>query len=342
MTESVTPFVSVIIPARNEAQYLHYCLDSVVEFDYPKERIEVLVVDGESSDRTREIVLEYAAKYPFFRLLQNPNRIIPRAMNIGIEAATGEIIVRLDAHATYAPDYVSRSVELLDSTGAANVGSVQTPVGTNYWSGVVATAMASRFGMGIPAYRFTKGSRWAETAWLGTWKKSTLEAVGGFDEQWIVNQDYELNARLRRAGGEILVSSDLKTQYFVRTTPRGLVRQYFRYGIWRVKTIMAYPESVRIRQLVPPALVTAIIASAAVVPNTPWAIAGVGGLYLTADLVASLSKGLRQAPALLFVYALLHLSWGSGFICGLVRFGLLKLFRSKAEQHPQADRHQCD
>ncbi len=321
--------VSVIIPMRNEENFIGACLDSIIANDYPKEYLEVIVLDGMSSDRSREIVLDYSARYPYIRLLDNPGRIAPTALNIGIREARGEIIIRMDAHAVYAPDYISNCVELLQTSGAANVGGLQRAIGNNYISNAIALATTSRFGIGDAKYRYAEKEMWVDTVYLGAWYKKTLEAIGGFNEKWVVNQDYELNYRLRAAGKKILLSPKIRCWYFVRDSLRKLARQYFRYGMWKVKTLVAHPDSLRWRQMAPPLLVTALLLSMILLVSGQKIGLFIPLIYFIASLVASVvlafKRGLRYLPILPIVFWTLHLSWGTGFFAGLVRFGIPKI-----------------
>ncbi|MCI0439080.1 MAG: glycosyltransferase family 2 protein, partial [Chloroflexi bacterium] len=268
---SELPLVTVVMPVRNEEQHIAECLGSVIANDYPRDRLEVLVVDGMSTDGTKGIVKGYSQKYPYVRLVENPKRIIPAALNIGIKEARGEIVMRADVHATYAADYIRRCVEMLQATDAANVGGVLSPEGETYMSRAIGLAVTTPFGIGNAYYRYAKREMWVDTVFPGAWRKSTLEAVGGFNEDWAANEDYELNYRIRKHTGKgILLSPSIRCYYHVRSTLKGLARQYFRYGFWKVRTLRAHPESLRWRQLAPPAFVVALAASLALIPLAGW------------------------------------------------------------------------
>jgi len=267
--------VSVIVPMRNEEDFIARCLESILANDYPDECLEILVVDGMSTDRSREIVNAYADEHDHVRLVDNERRVIPAAMNVGLREASGEVIVRMDAHTIYAPDYVRTCVELLAQTGAASVGGLQRAVGENWLSNAIAIGTTDPFGIGGAAFRTGQSTVWVDTVYLGAWRRATLEMLGGFDEAWLVNEDYELNIRLRRAGGRILLSSRIRSWYQVRPTLRALARQWVRYGFWKVKTLRAYPESLQPRQLAPPALVVGQVGIAAgdvQVSRPAWAL----------------------------------------------------------------------
>jgi glycosyltransferase involved in cell wall biosynthesis len=326
------PRVSVIMPVRNEEQFLPRCLDSLLANDYPRQLIEVLVADGMSTDRSREILAEYSRRFPCVRIFNNPRRTAPAGLNLAIRQARGDIIVRVDAHTVFAPDYLRQCVHLLRTTAASNVGGPQRSTGCDYESQAIAIATGSRFAAGDARFRFSEQPAWVETVYLGAWWKQTLLELGGFDEEWVVNQDFEMNHRLRLAGGKILLSPTIKCQYFVRPSLFALAKQYLRYGFWKVKTIKAYPESLRWRQLIAPAFVAALLALLLVSEWTGLPALFLGLLYSSANLLASVGcakkHGWRYLPMLPFCFATLHLAWGIGFWAGLFKFGVPRLSAS--------------
>jgi len=330
MNSTITPpVVSVLIPMRNEEHCIARCLDSILANDYPKERLGILVIDGMSTDWSQEIVRKYTERYSFLRLLKNPKCIQAVALNIGLGEAKGEIILRMDAHATYAQDYIRQCVGLLQGTDAANVGGVQRAVGSGYVSNIIAIATNLPFGIGDARFRYSDREELVDTLYLGAWYKKTLEALGGFNEEWVVNEDYELNYRLRQVGGKILLSPKIRCQYYVRGSLKALVRQYFRYGLWKVKTLVAHPDSLRWRHLVPPLFVLTLVVSIALIPVL-WVVGVmVPGLYVITNLVVCFRtarrRGWRYLSLLPFVFAILHLGWGAGFWVGLLLFGVPRL-----------------
>jgi succinoglycan biosynthesis protein ExoA len=305
------------------------CLDSLLANDYPRDRFEVLVLDGRSTDESADIVRNYAARDGRVRLLLNPKRTVPGGLNLGLRVARGEIIICMSAHVVCSTDFIRQCVTLLEETGAVNVGGVIHAVGTGYVGGAIALAVTSPFGVGDAWYRHANRDMWADTTFPGAWYKATLETLGGFNEEWEVNQDYELNYRLRRAGGRILVSPRIRCRYAVRNTLGGLCLQYFRYGMWRVKTIKAHPDSLRWRQLVPPTFVAALAVSLALLMAGHVFGAVLPALYGVAALAAAFAavyrRGWRYFPLLPVVFACMHLSWGVGFWIGLVRFGIPRI-----------------
>ena len=320
------PAVSVVIPVRNEARYIVGCLDSIIGNDYPKERLEVLVVDGLSTDGTADIIREYIGQYPFIRLLENPARTTPSALNVGIRASAGAIVIRMDAHATYERDYVRQCVTALQRTEAANVGGAQYAAGESYLSNAIAAATTSPFGVGDARFRYSAREEWVDTVYLGAWYRDTLVQLGGFAEDWVVNQDYELNARLRASGGKILLSPKIRCTYYVRGSLRALARQYYRYSLWRVRTLKAHPASLRLRHVVPPAFVLSLLLSVSLVPLSWIAASVIPGFYLICNLIASVrgayGAGWRYLPVLPLVFGTLHVASGAGFWVGVLRSGV--------------------
>jgi succinoglycan biosynthesis protein ExoA len=335
------PFVSIIVPMRNEERYIARCLDSILLGDYPYQRLEVLVVDGESTDFSPEIVCDYGQRFPFVKLLKNHKRVTPAALNIGIREARGDVIVWMGAHATYSPNYVRQSVRLLEEARAADVGGRLCCVGEGYVGNAIAAAVKSRFGIGDARYRYSDQEAWVDTVFGGCWQKATLEALGGFDEDAITNQDYEINFRLRKAGGRILYSPSISAEYYVRRSIRGLARQYLRYGCWKVRTLVKHPDSLRWRQLVPPAFVLGLVISL-LLAALDWRLAAVlPSGYVAVNVISSVlvaaQRGWHLLPMLPIVFATLHLSFGLGFWGGLTKFGvprfslrgMVRSFRSK-------------
>ncbi len=306
--------VSVIIPARNEEASIAATLVSVLSQDYPGP-IEVIVADGSDSPVMAGVI---RASYRDVRLLSNPERSTPAGLNQAIRESTGEVVVRCDAHATLPPGYVRRAVETLDRTGAANVGGRQQAAGTTFFEKAAALAMNSLLGSGGAHYRMGSAPGPTDTVYLGAWRRDTLEAVGGFNNSLIRNEDYELNWRLRRRGGKVWFDPELAAEYRPRSSMASLVRQYFNYGRWESTMLMLHPRSLRPRHLAVPMLVLGLAASVGLaVSGAFWWAVALPLLYLTALLltVASIGQRHRRSSTVLLpaVLAAMHLSWGIGF-----------------------------
>lgn len=319
------PLVSVIMPVYNEAAFIERSLGAVLAQDYPRDCLEVLVVDGGSADATRDLVRAAAAADPRVRLLDNPRRVQAAALNVGLAAARGAVIVRVDGHALIAPDYVRRCVELLAQTGAHNVGGPQRFAATTPWGHAIAAAYRSPFS--VPS-RFTVSRRAeaVDTVYLGAWPRDVLVRLGGFDESLAVNEDYELNVRIRRAGGTVYLSPTIRSDYYGRQTLGALWRQFFRYGAWKFRMLRKYPGSARPRHLVAPLFVAVAVVGAALAPLHRalaglWA-AALGSYALAlggASLWSAYRDGWAHLPRLPFVFACIHIAWGSGFWSAALR-----------------------
>lgn len=320
------PVVSVVIPMRNEAAGIGTLLDGVLAQDYPADRLEVLVVDGASTDDSAAVVRGYAARDPRVRLLSNPRRIVPTALNIAIRAARGDIICRIDGHTRVAPDYVRIGVETLRRTGADNVGGRMDAVGGGWFGDAVADATGSRFGVGA-YFHFGTSEREVDTVYLGMWPRAVFERIGLFDEELVRNQDDELNYRLRKAGGRIILNPAMRSWYQNRQDVAHLVSQYYQYGQWKVRVLQKHPKQMSWRHFVPPGFVAGMAALALATPWLPTAalLARLGaGVYLAVVLVAAAQASWRRGPLAVPATALalicLHLSWGTGFLHGLILF----------------------
>lgn len=329
MPETLEPFVSVLIPMRNEERYIGRCLDSLLENDYPLDRVEIVVIDGMSTDRSREMVEQYSKRYPLIRIVENEKRFQAAGLNLGIRDAVGEIIIRVDAHTTYASDYIRQCVAALQTSGAVNVGGVQHAVGTGIIGNAIAIAITSKFGTGNARFRCSNHEERTDTVYLGAWYTRTLRTLGGFNEEVGPNEDYELNYRLRQLGGKILLSPKVRSQYYVRESLGLFARQYLRYGFWKMKTLVVHPDSLRWRHLFPPALVLGVIVSLALLPLYWQPCMLITSLYVIAGLGAAFGearhRGWRYLPLLPIAFASIHLSWGLGFWVGMIRFGVPRL-----------------
>ncbi|MHB8488735.1 MAG: glycosyltransferase family 2 protein [Candidatus Dormibacteria bacterium] len=317
------PFVSVVIPVLNEERHIEACLNSVVQQDYPAERYEVIVADGGSTDRTRAIVESIAARNPNVRLINNPGRLQAAGLNRAILASRGSVIARQDGHAEWGSNHLRRSVELLLSSGADNVGGLQEAAGDGASGRAIARAMGSPFGVGGAGFRYSDREQEMPTVFLGTFRRGAFERVGLFDEAYPPHEDYELNHRIRSTGSRILYSPDIRTRYHVRDGLVPLFRQYYRYGRGKVRVARANPGVMRAHHLAPPALVAAIPVLAIVARThrgRRLSIAGVA-VYATACVIAAQRAGASEPLAVRIripaTFAVMHVAWGLGFWSGI-------------------------
>lgn len=237
--------VSVIVPMRNEESRIGACLDSILRNDYPSKSLEILVVDGDSSDRSAEIVREHIARAGNIRLLHNAKREVPAGLNLAIRQATGDYVLRMDAHCEYPPDYISNCVSELERTGAANVGgSLLTLPGSNTWTArSIALLTQHPVGVGNAAFRLGKGDQYVDTVPFGAFRREIFEEVGLFREDLVRNQDFEFNSRVRAAGHKIYLSSRIRNRYFNSPDFSRFMRQAISNGVWGARCWIRYPES---------------------------------------------------------------------------------------------------
>ncbi len=330
------PFVSVIVPVRNEERYIERCLGALGDQSYPRDRFEVIVVDGESTDRTRSLVERFIAESTLnMRLLSNPAKRTAPGLNIGIAAARGDIIVRVDGHCIVSPDFIEESVAALEWSGADCVGGPITSEGEGFWGRAIAVAMSSRFGVGGAAFRVSAREQWTDTVAFGAYRRSLFDALGRFREDLDGGEDDEFNYRLLSAGGRILMTPSIRSRYIVRSSLPALLRQYVRYGRAKVAVLAAHPEQTRPRQLAPPAFVAALaVTSALALAGTRRPLAALVSAYGMASVAATALEGRRcglpSALALPLVFATLHLGYGAGFFAGLA--GLLRATAKREER----------
>lgn len=324
------PLVSVIVPCYNEQATIHLLLEAVCEQTVPNRDLEVIIADGRSTDNTRAVVAGFQRAHPDFivRLVDNPRRNIPAALNCALEAAQGEYIVRLDAHSVPAKDYIERCLADLRAGKGDNVGGVWDirPRGNGRFERAIAIAAAHPFGVGDARYRYTTQPGYVDTVPFGSFRRDLFDRLGKFDERLLTNEDYELNARLRQAGGKIWLNPAIRSTYFARPNLGELARQYWRYGFWKARMLRRYPATVRWRQGLPPLFVLGVIVLLALSPV--WGLARllfVGGLafYGLALAAGSLPAARRHSDAWLVVtiplsIAVMHFCWGAGFLWSLI------------------------
>ncbi len=337
------PFVSIIMPVRNEAHFIRSSLGSLLAQDYPAELMEILVVDGMSDDGTREIIQKMIERKKdtlesedsprslgnpekiSIVLLDNPGRIVPTALNIGLRQVRGDIIMRLDGHCLIDTDYVRRCTELLRKTGADNVGGVLVTEGKNLVGRAVSLATSSPFGVGGARWRYTNKPGWVDTIFPGVFPREVFDRIGGFDEELVRNQDDEFNFRLIQAHGKIWLDPKIRITYYARSSFIGLWRQYFQYGLYKVRVIQKRRAVPSWRHLIPAAFVSALTVSIllSLITGKPYLAIVISGPYLIANLLASLwtaRRDWRTLPLLPMAFLTVHLAYGSGFLWGLWRW----------------------
>ena len=322
------PFVSIVLPIRNEADHIGACIGRLLDQDYPHERMEIIVVDGMSDDGTRARLRELQAtsRHVAIRVIDNPAMIVPTGLNLAIQAARGDVIVRMDGHTTPAVDYVSACVAALRTSGAANVGGVIEPTGLTPMGEAIAIVTSHPLGVGDAKYRTGGAAGNVDTVPFGAFRRDVFERVGLFDESMVRNQDYEMNVRIRRAGESIYLDPAIRSVYTPRSDIASLWKQYLQYGWWRVETLRRHPGSLRWRQAVPPVFVAALVALA--LAGLAWPLAAVGWLVMVGTygvLVAAVAlrrRSDRATPArIALAFATVHIAWGAGFVLNVLSRG---------------------
>jgi glycosyltransferase involved in cell wall biosynthesis len=320
--------VSVVIPCFNEVQNIRFCLDSVVASDFHKDKLEVLVVDGQSDDGTREIICEFTRRYSWIRLLENVRKITPVAMNIGIQSAKGAIVIRMDAHTVYPPNYIPKLVQWLVEAKADNVGgiSIVRPSNQTFKARAIAYALSHPWGVGNSHFRIgAVEPKWVDTVPFGCYWKKTFSRIGLYNEALVRNQDDELNHRLIRHGGRILLVPEIVSFYTAREALGKLWSMFYQYGYFKPLAARAVGAVMTTRQLIPSLfLISLVLAaflatwSAAMAIIFKIIIIAYTAVNFTVSSHASLERGLRCGLWLMAVFPILHLSYGIGYLNGLL------------------------
>ena len=333
--------VSIIIPCRNEEKFIGMCLDSLLVQDYPKEHLEIFVVNGMSEDRTRQIVGNYSKKHSFIKLIDNPQKNTPYALNIGIKNAKGEIIIRMDAHATYQNDYISKCVKYLYEYEADNIGGtmVTLPQNDTFIGKAVVVALSHRFGVGGSIFRTgTNEPQYVDTVFGGCYKREVFNKIGLFNENLQKGQDFEFNVRLKNTGGKILLVPDIVSYYYARSAlNKSFCKFYFGEGFWAVYPVKFVGKSfLSLWRLVPFAFVATLISTgifSIFFSFFKWLFIFTACSYFLTNLyfsfrIAVNKKNFRYFFVLPLVFSIIHINYGIGSAVAL-----LKLLFHKKEKN---------
>lgn len=315
------PLVTIAMPCLDEARYIGGCLRSVLDQDYPAHLLEILVADGGSRDGTRDLVADMAAADPRIVLVDNPARIQAAGMNEAIRRARGDVIVRMDVHCEYAPDYVRRCVEVLEATGADNVGGAQRPRAETPFQRALCAALDSPLGVGGASYRSAHKEGWVDTVFLGAFRRRVFEEVGLYDPHAVTNEDAELNQRILAAGGRVYLSRRIVVHYYPRASFGALARQYFRYGRGRARTLLKHRRLPSLRPVIPAAMVAsgvALLVTAHLQPFTPVLLGAFAALTGLEAVRVGRGGGAGQVLTVWAIFPLLYLAHGLGFASGIV------------------------
>lgn len=332
--------ITVICPIYNEEKYISDCIKSILSQDYPKDSLEILFVDGMSNDKTRGVVEGYIKEYPFIHLIDNPERIVPYAMNRGIEVANGDIIIRLDAHAIYPQNYFSYLVDNLNKLGADNVGAVcrTLPANDSVKCKAIAAALSSSFGMGNSYFRIgAKDIMQVDTVPFGCYKKEVFDRIGLYDNDLVRNQDDELNARLIKNGGKIYLLPDLVIDYFARDSIKKTGKMFYQYGLYKPLVNKKLGAPATIRQFFPVFFVLGLILGLplSLIFKPLWYLyIGVVLFYLLLSFVFALksSRNLLQIFYQIITCFVIHFNYGWGYLTGLYKILFNKSFNVKVNR----------
>jgi glycosyltransferase involved in cell wall biosynthesis len=342
---TAAPKVSVIVPCRNEANHIANCVAGLLALEAPAGGFEVVVADGQSDDGTRKILEQLAEKDSRLKVIDNPGLTAPCGLNAAIHTARGSIVIRADAHTEYAPDYLVRCLEVLQQTGADNVGGPARTKADGYRQRAIAAAYHSPFSVGGALFHDIIFDGYVDTVTYGCWPRSTFEKFGLFDEELVRNQDDEHNLRISRGGGKVFQSSKIKSWYWPRGSFGALFKQYMQYGYWKVRVIQKHKLPASWRHLVPGALVLALaflfllsaftLLASRFIPlfNFSFQLSAFSFFlmlfaYASAVLVASLVTAMKTEwkllPVLPLVFCCYHFGYGFGFLRGILDFVILR------------------
>lgn len=338
---SALPFVSIIIPCRNEEKFIAECLESILENDYPKDRMEIFVIDGKSADNTRLIVQKMAEQYPFIRIIENHKRVTPAALNIGIKEAKGDLIIRMDAHSKYKKNYISACVSYSQRYNADNVGGIfaTTPHTHTLVAEAIASAISHPFGVGNSAFRtYPKKVQEADTVAYGCYKRDVFDRIGLFNENLKRSQDMEFNLRLKKAGGKIILFPEIICYYFAPSTYVHFVKHTVSDGLWATYPIKFTKKFLAPRHYIPLLFTLSLIASGTLAVYAPlfrFIFFSIAIAYLSLNLIASAHIAYKKQDLLYFllmpcIFLTFHICYGIGSC-----IGLLKIIYESIAKKPQ-------
>ena len=319
------PFVSIVIPMRNEEKYIQKCIESFINQDYPQDRYEILVVDGCSNDNSVEIINKIVCLHKNIKIISNEKKITPIAFNIGIKNARGDYIIIFSSHGFAERNFISENIKLHLEKDVDCVGGMIITIGDNLQSKVISLAQSSIFGVGNSLFRISQKAQFVDTVAFGSYPKEIFNKIGNFDESLIRNQDFEFNHRIIKNGGKIYLSPTIKSSYYARSNIWKLVKQYFQYGYWKVQVLIKHFDSFRMRYLIPPIFMLMVIilgVMSLVYTVSTNLFFGLIFLYLSVILYASMTIAIKNKllyfTILPSTFIALHFGFGLGFLSGII------------------------
>ncbi len=321
--------VSIIVPCYNEQGTIRGLLEAIYLQTYPRHRMEVVIADGLSTDRTREEIVKFREEHPDLKVVvvDNPKRVISVGLNRAISVSSGEIIVRLDAHSVPYPDYVERCLTILHAKKGDNVGGLWEvrPSGEGWLAEAIAVAAAHPLGVGDARYRVGGSAQEVDTVPFGAFHRDLIERIGGFDESLVTNEDYEFNVRIRQSGGKVWFDPNIKAIYYARRNLRELAKQYFRYGYWKARMLLRYPKTIRWRQMAGLFMLELLCLGVLGLRYSlaRWLMLIQVIIYAFLLTVSGIERAWRRRRFSLVIglplaIATMHLSWGGAFIWSLL------------------------
>jgi succinoglycan biosynthesis protein ExoA len=322
---SERPFVSVLMPCLNEEAFIESCVASVLDQTYPPSRMEILIADGGSTDRTRALIEAISARDSRVKLVDNPGKIQAAGLNAAIRASRGEVLARMDVHAEYAPDFLEKSVDALERTGADNAGGAARARAKGLFQRALCAALQSPLGVGGSKYRSEDNEGFVESVFNGAFRRRVFEDIGMYDPRAVTNEDAELNQRIITAGGKIYLSKEIVQYYYPRESFSSLAKQYFKYGKGRARTLLKHGKFLSVRPAVPFFLVVggaSLLLTSHLQPLTPLSFAAYA--LVTGAEAVRVTRGapLRETVTAWAIFPVLHVAHGTGFAVGLAHYAL--------------------
>lgn len=316
---------SVVIPCKNEKNYIENCIKSILNQTYDANLIEIIIVDGYSNDGTREIIKKVSYDYPNIKLFDNPKQKTPQALNIGIKNATNEIIIILGAHTEIKEDFIELNNKFQNEKNVLVTGGTQINVGKTFAQKLIGLVMEIPFGMASAKYRWSNKEQFVDTVVYAAYRKELFNELGFFEENFTISEDAEFNWRIRQAGYKIFYSPSIQSKYYPRKSIFNFLKQIFRYGILRVNVIKKHFDSIKIYHLIPPIftlVIIGLIITSFFKTTALYVLLSLFAIYFLINVILVFPK-IKYKNILFFLFSpilifLMHISWGSGFILGLL------------------------